>query len=105
VLVDFQNTITSVAQTKSMIPNKFELYQNYPNPFNPSTTIKYDIAKAGHMSLDVYNILGQQVATLVNEMQPGGQVFNSLGWPYAEWCSSKRDLFSPHSSRKLCKDD
>ena len=73
VLVDFQNTITSVAQTESMIPNKFELYQNYPNPFNPSTMIKYDIAKAGHVSLDMYNILGQQVATLVNEMEPAGK--------------------------------
>jgi subtilisin family serine protease len=73
VLVDLQGSTTSVATTGNMIPDKFELYQNYPNPFNPSTTIKYDIAKAGHVSMDVYNILGQQVVTLVNEMQPAGR--------------------------------
>jgi hypothetical protein len=62
---------TSVEE-ETVIPKVFALYQNYPNPFNPSTTIKYDIPKAGHVSLEVYNILGQQVLTLMDEMQQAG---------------------------------
>ena len=60
---------TSVSET---IPNKFELYQNYPNPFNPSTTIGYSIAQRGFVELNVYDILGQKVVTLVNMEQLKG---------------------------------
>jgi tetratricopeptide (TPR) repeat protein len=49
------------------IPKTYGLYQNYPNPFNPSTTIKYQIPKPGMVTLKVYDILGREVATLVNE--------------------------------------
>ena len=50
----------------------FALLQNYPNPFNPTTIIKYDIVKSGNVSLKIYDILGNEVATLVNEeKQPG----------------------------------
>jgi hypothetical protein len=72
ILVDFSNTFTAAAKTESRIPEKFELYQNYPNPFNPSTMIEYDIPKISHVSLIVYNILGQKIENLINDIQPAG---------------------------------
>jgi hypothetical protein len=54
-----------------LVPGKFDLGQNYPNPFNPETTIEFSIHKPGHVTLAVYNILGQQVKMLVNEYFPG----------------------------------
>ncbi len=53
-------------------PTQFTLYQNYPNPFNPSTTINYDVAKTGLVTLEVYNMLGQKVASLINETKSEG---------------------------------
>ncbi len=54
------------------IPDRFTLFQNYPNPFNPSTNIKYQISNNGFVTLKVYNILGEEIATLVNEKQKPG---------------------------------
>jgi len=47
--------------------NSYELYQNYPNPFNPVTTIRYDLPQDGQVTIDIFDILGQRVTTLVNE--------------------------------------
>ena len=56
----------------SLIPNDYKLEQNYPNPFNPITTIKYSIPKQSYVTLKVYDILGREVATLINgTKQPG----------------------------------
>jgi hypothetical protein len=54
------------------IPDEFVLHQNFPNPFNPSTTIRYGITTDAHVLLEVYNILGQRVSTLVDEERAAG---------------------------------
>lgn len=54
------------------IPDQFTLEQNYPNPFNPTTNIKFEIAETSNVSLNVYNVMGQRVATLVNEVKAPG---------------------------------
>jgi type IX secretion system substrate protein len=65
---------------EELIPIKFELLQNYPNPFNPNTNIKYSIAKQTRVRIEVYNILGQRVAVLVNENKsPGNYTINFDG--------------------------
>ena len=55
-----------------VIPSKYELQQNYPNPFNPSTSIQYAISSTQFVTLKVYDLLGREVATLVNEEKPAG---------------------------------
>jgi len=65
-------SITDVAET-GVLPKEYQLYQNYPNPFNPSTIISYDIPTASYVTLIVYDVLGKQVATLVDEFKNGGR--------------------------------
>jgi len=59
-------------QNEGSVPSEFKLEQNYPNPFNPSTNIKFRMADFGFVSLKIYNVLGSEVATLVNEERPAG---------------------------------
>jgi hypothetical protein len=66
------DVVTTVNTVNSFVPTEFKLGQNYPNPFNPSTTINFSIPKASEVSIKVYDAVGKEVATLVNEfMQPG----------------------------------
>jgi hypothetical protein len=64
--------ITSVDEVPADVPERYVLEQNYPNPFNPSTTIRYTIPQSGKVVLSVFNVLGQEVRTLVNEVQNAG---------------------------------
>jgi len=61
-----------VEEDATVIPTDYALYQNYPNPFNPSTTIKYQIPEISFVTLIVYDVLGGEVAALVNEEKPVG---------------------------------
>ena len=71
----FETLTSFITDTKEtgLNPNKFALFQNYPNPFNPSTTIVYSIPKNGLVKLNIYNVLGQKVRTLVNEVKASGE--------------------------------
>lgn len=63
----------SVEPTHDVLPRDFALYQNYPNPFNPTTTIQFDLPKAMHVTVTIYNLMGQEVATLVFGNYPAGR--------------------------------
>ena len=58
--------------TSRIVPQHFALGQNYPNPFNPSTIIPYELAEAAHVRLEIFNLLGQRLATLVDGTRPAG---------------------------------
>lgn len=65
--------ITDVEDDNSKnIPDEFVLYQNYPNPFNPSTIISFDLTASGKVDLKIYDVLGNEIASLVNEEKPAG---------------------------------
>ncbi|MBF8248582.1 MAG: hypothetical protein HW374_1382, partial [Bacteroidetes bacterium] len=64
--------VTSVDQISSEIPASFELLQTYPNPFNPSTSINFSVNRTAHVSLKVFNLLGQEVAALMDEVKAPG---------------------------------
>jgi hypothetical protein len=72
-----------VETEEEVVPREFALHQNYPNPFNPTTTISYTLESDGLVTLKIYDLLGREVATLVNEAQKAGVhhrvLFNASG--------------------------
>jgi xylan 1,4-beta-xylosidase len=65
---------SSVGESKSgEVPGKFSLEQNFPNPFNPSTTVSYRLSAVSHVTLRIFDMLGREIVTLVNNEQAAGQ--------------------------------
>lgn len=64
--------LVGISQTSTVVPDVFSLDQNYPNPFNPSTTINFSIPKSSFVSLKIYNTLGKEVQSIVNEFKQAG---------------------------------
>lgn len=64
--------VIKVEQISTVVPDKYSLSQNYPNPFNPSTTINYSLPKSDVVSLKIFDMLGREVMTLVNQFQTSG---------------------------------
>ena len=79
--IDLTGTATSI-NDKRNIPDKFSLEQNYPNPFNPSTKIQYSLPQNSFVNLKVYNAIGTEVVSLVNNVMPAGNhevIFDASG--------------------------
>ena len=76
IVLDEQFTAVSVEKESDQLPDNFYLNQNYPNPFNPSTTIKFGINQASNIDLRIYDVLGREVAVLVNNEFMGAGSYN-----------------------------
>jgi hypothetical protein len=78
------NWVPGISSVKDEVgfPNSYSISQNHPNPFNPSTTIRFQVPNSSFLNLKVYDVLGNKVATLVNEEKPPGSYevsFNAAG--------------------------
>jgi hypothetical protein len=68
----FRSTVVDV-KYQEQLPTSYSLWQNYPNPFNPSTTIHFELPKESHVTLRIYNMLGQEVLTVLYEVRVAGR--------------------------------
>ena len=72
VILKYNSSLINIFNTVNFTPEHFTLYQNYPNPFNPNTNLEFGISKSGFVTLKVYDVLGNEVAVLVNENKAPG---------------------------------
>ena len=77
IVANFES-LTNVEDQKIEIPEDFKLSQNYPNPFNPETKIDFQVPEEGHVKIAIYNIRGQLIRTIVDEIKPAG--FHTIVW-------------------------
>ena len=78
--IDFNGSFeySTTIEVEINAPTKFTVEQNYPNPFNPSTKIEYSIPQSADVTLKIFNTLGEEIETLVNEVKPAGTY--ELNW-------------------------
>ncbi|MCH7690045.1 MAG: T9SS type A sorting domain-containing protein [candidate division Zixibacteria bacterium] len=81
----FADVVVGSDPIESVLPTVFALDQNYPNPFNPSTEISFALPTSGHVSLIIYNVLGQEVETLVDEHMDAGN--HTVTWEASSYSS------------------
>lgn len=74
----FRLTGTVSVKDESKLPSKFKLEQNYPNPFNPETKIEYVVSRKQNVELMIYDVLGKEITTLINEVKESGR--HSVVW-------------------------
>jgi hypothetical protein len=82
IAIRVDGVVTDVGDAARPVPGSFDLAQNYPNPFNPETQIRFQLPESGHVKLSVYDLLGREVAVLVNEPLAAGSYsarFNAAG--------------------------
>jgi hypothetical protein len=104
----YNSTMTEV-NTRAFVgpPTAFALYQNYPNPFNPSTNIMFDLPRSSHVTVKVYNVIGQEVCTVVDDVRPAGHY--SMQWSGASlasgvyFCTLQTDSFAQTRKMLLMK--
>jgi hypothetical protein len=78
------NSVVSVPEEEVYLPKDYSLYQNFPNPFNPSTTFRYSVPTQSKVVIKVYDILGNEIAILMDEEKPVGTyelTWNAEGLP------------------------
>ena len=83
-IISTRDNTSSVSSEQSFTPREYQLFQNYPNPFNPATKIRYEIVDRSYVTLKVYDVLGNDIAILVNEEKPAGTYeveFDGTGLP------------------------
>jgi hypothetical protein len=71
-------SLTDIAPTDTYIPREIQLIQNYPNPFNGQTSIKYSLPVSAEVKLDILDILGRKIVSLINSRQPAG--YHDIIW-------------------------
>lgn len=90
--------VTNIGNGNNTIPDRFAIHQNYPNPFNPTTKINYDIASETNVKLSVFDVLGREIETLVNEYKTPGSytaVWNASGFSSGIYfCKIETDNFN-----------
>jgi len=75
LILSSTNLVGIKDKSVSQVPKNYDMLQNFPNPFNPSTTIRYNLPLPSHVKISVFNILGQRITVLVDEVQSAG-VYN-----------------------------
>ena len=78
VSLECLNILTNSGNNNTTIPASTSLEQNYPNPFNPATIIKFNVSKSGNVKIVVYDVMGREVQTLVNESRKPGTYVTSF---------------------------